>query len=453
MENNPTLILMKFITRCIPPILAILLFTSCHSNKVLPLVSKGKTLQQSVEQSDVFSGLNGFILMDQSNQKVLYEKNADTYFTPASNTKILTLYTALNILSDGAPALKYAETTQGTLHIQGTGHPGLLNAVFNLQRDTVLGFLQQQKRPITFCTCNFQDEKYGSGWSWDDFYYYFQTEKSPLPIYSNNVLFSKRDTLVVRPNFFKGSTTIQSDSTIKKVTISRNWDDNNFTTEIPLNNSFTKRDRPFRTNPNTIAQLLSDTLGIAVKNCNNICTEVEYQKIKSNIPMADLYKELMHPSDNFIAEQLLLLCSNQLFDTLNVARTIEWAQDSLFEDLPQEAKWVDGSGLSRYNLLTPRSIASVLQKLYEEVPEKQLFDLFPTGGETGTIKNWYGGLERPYVFAKTGTLRHIHCLSGYLITRSGKRLVFSFMHNNYVGSMRDLKKEIEKILQLICAEY
>lgn len=437
--------------------LTLLLLPGCRSmKKGTQPVSGEKSLEHSMEQSSTFNGLTGFFLMDQVTNKVIYEKNADVYFTPASNAKILTLFTAMKILKNEVPNLRYLKTAEGEIHIQGTGHPALLNPAFPDEKNTALSFLQNQRQAITFCDCNFQDKKYGSGWSWDDFHYYFQSEKSPLPIYGNNVTFlkaSKTGNIKAVPSFFEKNTRIELDTTIKRTSVSRNWDNNHFIISTSPNSSFTSKTRPFRTNKETIAQLLSDTLHQEVKICNNTCTTRNHLNIKSATPTNELYKQLMQPSDNFVAEQLLLLCSNQLFDTLNVQRTIKWAQDSLFQFLDQQPRWVDGSGLSRYNMITPRNMVTVLNELYKESPEQELFELFPTGGESGTIKSWYGGLEEPYVFAKTGTLRHIHCLSGYVVTKSGRRLVFSFMHNNYMGSMRALKREMEKILQLVYVEF
>ena len=77
------------------------------------------------------------------------------------------------------------------------------------------------------------------------------------------------------------------------------------------------------------------------------------------------------------------------------------------------------------------------------MPGERLFHIFPAGGKSGTIEKWYGGKAEPYVFAKTGTLSNKHCLSGYIKTESGRLLIFSFMHNNYVGSPEPVKKEME----------
>ena len=59
------------------------------------------------------------------------------------------------------------------------------------------------------------------------------------------------------------------------------------------------------------------------------------------------------------------------------------------------------------------------------------------------------GDDPPYVFAKTGTLRHKHCLSGYLRTHSGRVLIFSFMHNNYTGSSARIKEEMQRVLEMV----
>ena len=135
---------------------------------------------------------------------------------------------------------------------------------------------------------------------------------------------------------------------------------------------------------------------------------------------------MMIESDNFIAEQLLLMCADTKYGVLNSKKIIAFVKDSLLQDLPDELLWRDGSGLSRYNMFTPRSITRLLEKIHQELPEEQIFRIFPAGGASGTIEEWYGGKEQPYVFAKTGTLSGKHCLSGYIKTKTGKTLIFSF---------------------------
>jgi len=75
-----------------------------------------------------------------------------------------------------------------------------------------------------------------------------------------------------------------------------------------------------------------------------------------------------------------------------------------------------------------------------------LLSLLPAGGVSGTLKNRFDDQDQPWLWAKTGSLSGVVCLSGMLVTRRGKWLAFSFMHNNYVGSSRAYYQEMEKTL-------
>ena len=161
----------------------------------------------------------------------------------------------------------------------------------------------------------------------------------------------------------------------------------------------------------------------------------------------DLYKEMMQESDNFIAEQLLLAIGGKLTSTLNTRQTIHQLEKTVFRQIKNDIRWVDGSGLSRYNLLSPTSIVWVLKRLSKKMDKERLLDIFPAGGASGSLKNWFGDQDQPYVFAKTGSLSGVYCLSGYLVTKKGKLLVISFMHNNFLGSAQKYKEAMTPVFQ------
>ncbi len=171
--------------------------------------------------------------------------------------------------------------------------------------------------------------------------------------------------------------------------------------------------------------------------------------------MDSLYKKMLQDSDNLFAEQLLLMAAGQISDTLKAEIAIDYVQDELFKEMPDEIKWVDGSGLSRYNLLTPRSLVWVLEKIYREVPRERLFALLPAGGVSGSLKNDYKAPagKPPFIFAKTGTLSNNHSLSGYLITSSGKVLIFSFMNNHYMVPTAVVKSRMDEVLRELYLNY
>jgi D-alanyl-D-alanine carboxypeptidase/D-alanyl-D-alanine-endopeptidase (penicillin-binding protein 4) len=161
---------------------------------------------------------------------------------------------------------------------------------------------------------------------------------------------------------------------------------------------------------------------------------------------------MMQESDNFIAEQLLLLCSGVLSDTLKPEIAIRYMKKNHLSDLPDPPVWIDGSGLSRYNLFTPRSIVKLWEKIYMKVDQERLFNLLAVGGQSGTLKNHYNN-NPPYIFGKTGTLSNNHSLSGYLITKKGDTLIFSFMSNNFTVSVSEVRKRMEAILKQLHNYY
>jgi len=162
---------------------------------------------------------------------------------------------------------------------------------------------------------------------------------------------------------------------------------------------------------------------------------------------------MMHRSDNFLAEQLMVLASSSISDSLDVQLAIKHILENQLKDLNQQPRWVDGSGLSRYNLFTPESVVQVLSKMYSTIPRERLFSFFPAGGVSGTLEDWYPGDPEPYVYAKTGTLSNTHNLSGYLLTKSGKILIFSFMNNHFRLPNSEVKRKMQSVLENIRDNY
>jgi len=110
------------LTLKLTPLLCLLF--SCSSQQILTKKER-KTLHAQIVDSPIFSKSHtGFALYDPVKKDMLYEYDSDKLFTPASNTKIFTLYAALKILGDTIPALQYV-TTGDSLIFWGTGDPSL----------------------------------------------------------------------------------------------------------------------------------------------------------------------------------------------------------------------------------------------------------------------------------------------------------------------------------------
>ncbi len=159
----------------------------------------------------------------------------------------------------------------------------------------------------------------------------------------------------------------------------------------------------------------------------------------------------MHRSDNFFAEQSLLMVSNELLGYMSDEKIIDSLLKTDFKDLPQKPRWADGSGLSRYNLFTPQDFVTILNKMKTEFGMERIKLILPTGGE-GTIRSYYKD-DSGYIFGKTGTLSGVVAFSGFIYTKKGKLLIFSTLVNNHNGSATDVRRAIEKFLTGIRTKF
>lgn len=406
---------------------------------------KKQFIRNDLENSSVLrNNFTGFVIYDPEENDVLFDYNGHKYFTPASNTKILTFYACLKILGDSIPGLYYLEK-EDSLIFWGSGDPTFLHPEFPLQN--TYNFLTGSDRDLYFSSSNYFEMYFGPGWAWDDYYYSFSTERSPFPIYGNYFRFKKQGkSITFEPDIISKLVYFEPPADSGNVELIRGMDSNKIT-YYPVKDTISSEIKiPFKYSDKFLKTLLEDTLKKEIKIIDRAIPEDH--SILYSLSTDTLYKKMMQESDNFVAEQLLLICSGIISDSLNVNKTIEYILDVHLADLPEKPVWVDGSGLSRYNLITPYSLVKILERILEEITIKDIKRIFPIGGVSGTIENWYKG-DPPYIYAKTGTLSNNHNLSGFLVTRNGRLLIFSFMHNNYIVSSTQIKREMERILYKI----
>lgn len=438
----------------------VFIHSSCTVFKPVAL-RNARFVEREVAKSTVFSeAFTGFVLLDPSNGKTLASHNANRYFTPASNTKILTLAACLALLGDSVPALRYF-VQDSFLVVKSTGDPTFLHPYFQNWRSSYDFLSNTTFHPVLF-PAQLEEPRFGPGWAWEDYDADFQAEKTAFPIYGNvvQIVGLGNNQFKVYPPFLHSAVQRYPDTEgwlSKKDFGRREFDNLIWMKRLPREGEVISI--PFR--PPFWSGMLEDTLHRRVIEPSHyhfgelpIADNLPPWRTCYSTPLDTVLRRMMYQSDNFIAEQLLLVCAEEKFGVLRQDTLIRWLLDSVFADLPQRPKWVDGSGLSRYNLASPQSIATVLLKLWREQPAERILRLFPAGGIHGTIAEWYAGKAgQPYVFAKTGGMGGVHCLSGYVLGKSGKVLIFSFMHNNFVGSNRPWKVEMQRILEAIHERY
>lgn len=397
-----------------------------------------KAIDRSLQSSFFKNQFTGLLVIDPVSKDTLYNYNSDNYFIPASNTKIFTLYTALNTLPQKIPALNYIEHND-TLFFEGTGDPSFLHHY--LKDSTAFKFLKS-KNNLAFYPGNFQDTPMGPGWSWDDYEWYYAAERNGFPVFGNVVMLYENPIHSISPNYFADSVINMTNLHNREIHRNLFYFDNSRKDTLEV---------PFITKTSTITSILEHTLQKPIATATKM--PQGDKKTLYGIDADSLYVRLMHESDNFIAEQLLMLSSGILTDTLNSKKARNYILENDLKELPQEPRWVDGSGLSRYNLFTPQSMVYILDKLYKEVPTDRLFNIFPAINTSKPFTNWHGETGTPYLFAKSGSMGNIYCLSGYLKTESGKILIFSFMNNNFKNASSDLKNRMLEVFEQLRTGY
>ncbi|HVF81332.1 MAG TPA: D-alanyl-D-alanine carboxypeptidase [Flavisolibacter sp.] len=390
----------------------------------------------------------GISIYEPATARYLYNYQGDKYFVPASNTKIPTCYAAMKYLGDSLVGLEYAiEDT--FLLFRGTGDPTLLHPDFKNQK--VLNYLKQEKKTLVIIEADFKDNRWGAGWGIGDITASYAPERSEIPVYGNTVrIFKRGDTIASLPSLYGPQ--IQVAHPIDwKINFERPSLSDNFFSSLHSNQTFTSQEIPFVTGGYMSALvLLMDTLK------KNILLPQQSQKNRSwnqftSQPTDSLLKPMMHRSDNFFAEQTLLMVSHERLGVMSDEKIIDTLLKTDFKQLPQKPRWVDGSGLSRYNLFSPQDFVFILNKMKTEFGMARIKNIFATGGE-GTLSSYYKK-DSTFIYAKTGTLSGVVAISGFLFTKKGKELIFSVLVNNHQGSATGVRRAVEKFIGAVREKY
>jgi serine-type D-Ala-D-Ala carboxypeptidase/endopeptidase (penicillin-binding protein 4) len=391
-----------------------------------------------INDSALRSAHVGISVFDPATGSYLYNYQGDKYFVPASNTKLPSCYAAMKYLGDSLPGLRY-EQRGNDLYIAPTGDPTFLHPEFAIQR--VYDVLKNKDLTISLSLQSWKDERWGSGWSWNDYSESYMPERSALPMYGNVVRFSGGNSLQVVPSFFKKGVVIKNSERNTSSSVNRDIASNRFVVEGQVQAK--PVETPYFTDNSQLAvELLSDTLHKQVLLVNEPLTQA---KIIFSQPTDSMLKPMMHRSDNFFAEQSLMMVSQKLLGEMNDANIISRLLQTDLKDLPQKPHWVDGSGLSRYNLFTPQDMVTILNKMQTEFGIERMKAILPTGNE-GTLTNYYKN-ETGYVFAKTGTLSGVVAFSGFLFTKKNKFLIVSVLVNNHQASATAVRRAVEKFVE------
>jgi len=392
-------------------------------------VARAQSAQMTLLSTPALKGAHvGIAVYNESTQQWVDKYQSDHYFTPASNTKIQSCYLGMKYLSDSIPGWQFAEN-KDSLFLMPLGDPTFLHPDFAYQ--PVVDLIKNTKKKIVLCLPNEADNfsSYGKGWAWDDYPADYQPERNRLNIYGNVLTISKmEDGVEFAPKYFTKKQSVPSSYNVW----SRDKLSNQF---FPKTDTLkeTVQFVPFITDHKYVLAkaLIEDSLHPKKTIFIQKGWNQPNARIIKTVPTDSLLKIMMNRSDNFFAEQVLLMTSQILLGKIDDAAIIDTILKTDFALFPQKPEWADGSGLSRFNLTTPENYIALLQQMEKEFSMERIKAIFAQGGK-GTLSSYYKNIPG-VLYAKTGTLGNQIALSGYLITNKGTRLLFSILVANHVS--------------------
>ncbi|MDV5390190.1 D-alanyl-D-alanine carboxypeptidase/D-alanyl-D-alanine-endopeptidase [Shewanella xiamenensis] len=387
------------------------------------------------------------LALDMANSKQLYSQQADTLFIPASTQKVLTAVTALANL--GADFRYVTELWSdapirqghiaGSVYLRFSGDPTLT------QDDLKALFAHLQKQGINsidghlYLIGDKQEQLQAPGWVWDDLGICFAAPVSSYIInqncvYGQFVPSSNKHSSEVKLRVSSFGVKVSSDA-IFSPKASHDFcqldlvrlGQNQYhlrgcypgSEAIPLAIAITD---PEKFAMDTLTATLKGEMSLSgkVKIGNAIPSKAKLIASHSSAPLPELLKTMLLKSDNLIADSLFKLVGQHYYKTqgnfTNGAAAMRHILSDLGVDLTH-ANIVDGSGLSRYNLLSARQLANVLTLIYQDARFHSLIDSLPEAGVSGTLKYRLGYTQPPLknrVFAKTGSMQGVANLAGFI---------------------------------------
>ena len=468
-----------FFSRFLIPAVGIIFLTSCAGimpkekalkphNPVQNLGAKIDSLLASPLFKETQAGIK---IVSLTKNRLIYDHNSDLLLNPASNMKLLTTATALTILRPNftfKTCLLADSTTvhdsviSGNLYLKGGGDPDLV--VEDLQ-DLIN---QLQVDGIVHITGNLVADASaldslprGKGWMWDDDPDDYAAHLSALTLNDNcvDVIAKPSDKILDKVKLFIFPQTnyvsienngITGDSLqTSNLKISRQW--------MTCQNVITVQDTlpanapPYQITVNIedptlyTATVFSELLGNNhIKIDGHILkgispADAETLGVHNSQPLRDVVENTNKISDNLSAELLLkTVGAFRRGEPGTAKKGLQAMREFLQETGTDSSSYyvVDGSGVSRYDVINANLIVRLLRYMYNDftVSSEYLTSL-PIAGVDGTIQNrMIGTAAQGKLRAKTGSLKGVSSLSGYVPTQDGDVWAFSILMQNFIGT-------------------
>jgi len=449
-----------------------------------PLAPQIDSLLQERRAAHAFWGIS---IYDLERDSLLYGRNEDRGFLPASNQKLFTTAAALDLLG---PEHRYETTLtfdgttrdsvmQGDLRLVGSGDPTFGSTALVrtdplrkwAERLAEMGVRRIEGRLVGDGQ-EFLDGFYPDGWSVN----YLTRQKGQqmgvraggLSYRDNTVPVTVRATqpgappeVSIQP---EGVLSVQNEAVTSErwrgstLLINRTFSTN----KIVLTGSVARSYGGVRNVP--VSDPTAFTIRIFRERLRNAGIETDLELVNAaaleassgegellfvhlSPLLSEIVEEINKQSNNFYAEQVLQTYGWGGSTRGGIRRTESFLRRAGIDTRALSLN--DGSGLSRKNLVTPRSVRALLAHMDAHAAGDVFRRSLPRGGERGTTLR--SRLGRTSVWAKTGSLAFIRGLSGYVERPGGGRVAFTLFANNYTGPSYQITHTMDDIVRLLAA--
>lgn len=387
----------------------------------------------SLIQAEVENGTLVGIYICQPDGKVLYSRMADTRFIPASNEKILSSVLAFDRLGSDFQFRTRFWRDGDDVWVDAPGDQTITSSqLFDVKRR-----LGVSGRGVVHVRQAYRFD-FGPSWEDDDkpFRYApactaFSVDRAQFEVSISGGIPTVPDWCGVTVRHIDGilPATVEYDRTHAEVTIRGHIDE-----KPGVLATFALRD------PDLAAARILGMQFVPTQKVPNRAPDAEIL----SVPLRDYARLCLEPSDNLLAESLLLSGSGK-GNWPDAAKFMAEYHTKLLQLRPGAIRPEDGSGMSRHNLATPFALAQLLRHAYAQPYRDDFIRAMAHSGE-GTMRVRLTGLD---VTAKTGTLDSVSCLSGFLGLPGGRTVVFSIMMNHYTTTAAEARKLQDALIQAI----
>ena len=413
------------------------------------------------------------MVRDARTGSTLYQHNPRTRLVPASNLKLLTTAAAMDVLGPQyrfatqllSNGIRQGDRLTGNLYLRGLGDPSIQFADYQaLAAQLASQGVRQVQGDLVFDDTWFDAERLGVDWSHDDETTYYGAQISALTV-APNADFDAGSVLVTAKAPLRAGTPVSvdifpptdylqlSNRAISGPGNSYGINRRHGTNLLQLSGAVAPGKQsqqlvsvwePTQLVANLFEQALAQQ-GITVQGRRVMGgaspTAVTVLAEHQSAPLQDLITPLLKLSNNNMSEALLKAMGRQTANAgtaqAGVAAVAAFMRRQGLD--PASLNQVDGSGLSRRNLVSAQTLTDLLLATSRQPWFDAWYNALPIAGNPARMSGGSlryrlrGTLAQDNLHAKTGSMGGVSSLSGYLTDAHGRRLVFSMISNNYLS--------------------